>query len=78
MSEQSEGTKVDSTVLLACPFCGSPAIGSEKSFWYKAAIECANRLCETVMIGNYDKEPLASVAARWNHRTANTKGQDER
>lgn len=68
LTESPNITTLPGVTLLSCPFCGSPVIGNEVTFWTRASIRCANRLCETEMWGNDDHELLSSVASRWNTR----------
>lgn len=67
------GTKVDSTALLACPFCGASArlVGRARS----ASVYCTG--CSARMKVNVVdiviREPAtAVVSAWWNRRHANT------
>jgi hypothetical protein len=56
------GTKVDSTALLACPFCGKPA-------WATASmlgIHCSNVNCNATLLKGRDGETDESLVARWN------------
>ena len=79
MSERSEGTKVDSTVLLACPFCG-------KRKCVKAWMDADDTDGAWIVSCDVNKGGCGSstgylyaterdAATAWNTRHANAKGE---
>lgn len=67
------GTKVGSTDLLDCPFCGKPA-------WATASmlgIHSSNVHCNAALLKGCDGETDESIVARWNAapRKANDSGE---
>ncbi len=70
---QQQPPAVASSVLLACPFCGSAAkITLDRFLWWKRFyVECTYERCPAMMItGGYDTAEAATKA--WNTRQANT------